>query len=51
MKLLFIEDEYYTRNGILNSIDWKALGISPRWRPPATEGSGWRSSPCARTFC
>lgn len=28
MKLLFIEDEYYTRNGILNSIDWKALGIS-----------------------
>lgn len=27
MKLLFVEDEYYTRTGILQSIDWKALGI------------------------
>lgn len=27
MKLLFVEDEYYTRNGILQSIDWAGLGI------------------------
>ena len=27
MKLLFVEDEFYTRNGILQSIDWAALGI------------------------
>lgn len=27
MKLLFVEDEYYTRTGILQSIDWAALGI------------------------
>lgn len=28
MKLLFVEDEFYTRNGILQSIDWRALGIT-----------------------
>ena len=27
MKLLFVEDEFYTRNGILQSIDWAGLGI------------------------
>ncbi len=27
MKLLFVEDEYYTRTGILQSMDWSALGI------------------------
>lgn len=27
MKLLFVEDEYYTRTGILQSMDWAALGI------------------------
>ena len=27
VKLLFVEDEYYTRNGILQSIDWAGLGI------------------------
>lgn len=28
MKLLFAEDEYYTRIGILQSVDWAALGIT-----------------------
>ena len=27
MKLLFVEDEYYTRCGILQSVDWASLGI------------------------
>lgn len=27
MFLCFIEDEFYTREGILNSIDWQALQI------------------------
>ena len=27
MKLLFVEDEYYTRCGILQSVDWHSLGI------------------------
>lgn len=28
MKLLIVDDEKLTRNGLMNSIDWKALGIS-----------------------
>lgn len=28
VKLLFIEDEFYTRNGILQSINWENLGIT-----------------------
>ncbi len=27
MKLLFAEDEYYTRTGILSSVDWSSLGV------------------------
>lgn len=27
MKLLFVEDEFYTRIGILQSVDWTSLGI------------------------
>lgn len=28
MTLLFLEDEFYTRNGILDSIPWAALGVT-----------------------
>ena len=27
MKLLFAEDEYYTRMGLYSSVDWKSLGV------------------------
>ena len=27
MRLLFAEDEYYTRVGLLSTVDWKALGV------------------------